>query len=171
VALSEDQLTPISATVGGDIILPVPYYTQRPYGNLCWAACCAMILGYYNKLPAGGINAIAGEVLGCDCSDLSQCNQVQAPADANPKAGINCTAWNYPFTLDGIIQELGAGRPIQPLLQLNGATHVILISGYTNQKLVVLDPWYGKALMAYDQLLNNYVDNGFWQFTYYMLTA
>jgi len=130
-----------------------------------------MILGYYQKLPQGGLNEIAGTVLQKNCADLANCDDLYLPRDANLKMGINCTPWNYPFKLDDILAELGAGRPIQALLELNGGQHVILISGFTNQKLVVLDPWYGKTLADYDLLLDSYINGGYWQFTYYHLSA
>jgi hypothetical protein len=171
VALSAGQLTPMTVSTSGDIILPVPYCSQRPYQNLCWAACCEMILGYYQKPPQGGINQIASTVLKKNCADLVNCDDVHSPSDANLGMGIKCTPWNYPFTMEAILRELGAGRPIQTLLELNGAQHVILISGVSNGKLVVLDPWYGRALVDYGQLLDGYVNGGYWQFTYYNLTA
>ena len=94
VALSEDQSTPITIPTGGDIVLPVPYYSQ-PYDNLCWAACCQMILGFYQKMPLGGINTIASKVLGQDCTNLANCNTVAAPEYANTTMGINCKPADY----------------------------------------------------------------------------
>jgi hypothetical protein len=130
-----------------------------------------MILCYYHKLPSGGLNAIASTVLQKNCANLADCDEVYLPSDANLKMGISSIPWNYPFTMDDILRELGFGRPIQTLLELNGGQHVILISGFTNEKLVVLDPWYGRALVDYNQLLDGYVNGGYWQFTYYNLTA
>jgi len=171
VTLPAAQLMPITVPTRGDIILPVPYYSQTPHQYLCWAACCEMILSYYRKIPDGGINGIASKVLRMNCQNLAECDQTCSPVDANRIMGINCTPWDYPFDMDGILRELGAGRPIQALLELNGGQHVILISGFANHKLVVLDPWYGRGLVDYNQLLNSYVNGGYWHFSYYNLIA
>jgi hypothetical protein len=172
VAVPSSVTTPIVVPADSDILLPVPYYTQKPEQNLCWAACCAMVLGYYHQLPPpGGLSYITSTVLGPACSNPAACDQTFSPFDAYSKLKFPCKPWDAPFDMAGILHELGAGRPLQLLIQWGaGNIHTILVSGYyaATQDLNVLDPYNGVTSASYDFLQSGY-GMGEWVGTFYNL--
>src|SRR5665213_1428081 len=147
IAIQPNQLTAVPISSDGDYILPVPYFAQNPWVNLCWAACCEMVVTY-NRVPIpGALNGITSVALQANCSDLSQCNVSCWPEVAYARLKFNCARWNNAFTPEQILHEIAANRPIHAMLHWDaGNTHVVTVAGcFANGDLFVLDPQKGTA--------------------------
>jgi len=170
VVMPKSAAVPIAIPKGGDYILAVPYFTQNPWVNLCWAACCEMVLAYNHISIPGALNGVTGTALGRNCTDLSKCNVSCWPEVAYSRLRFNCSRWNRAFTMDEILHEITANRPIHAMFQWDGGnTHVVTVAGcFANGDLLVLDPQRGRAQLSYEYLESAY-GQGQWAVTYFYL--
>jgi hypothetical protein len=76
-----------------------------------------------------------------------------------------------PASFEEIVDEIDKGRPlIAALMKPTGGGHVVVISGYrSNERVVVLDPLYGKHTVAYQTLIANW-QYGYWRGTFTFTT-
>jgi hypothetical protein len=79
------EAAPVSIDPSGrpstqDLFLPVPFVSQRPYSNLSWAACGAMVLNYNDVYTS--LSDIASKLLRTDCSNMPpSCDKAVSPQD------------------------------------------------------------------------------------------
>ena len=182
--LSPDAISPVTSA-GGDNVLPVPYCSQQPFLNLCWAACCEMVLQYY------GANALRlcdlpSRAFSCNCCTSPappQCDQTYWPEDVYAQSFLSslpvpaalvpfdCQRFEQPFTVDAVQHEIDGQRPIHAMFQwTSGGSHLVVVSGYhSNGDLQVQDPLYSSVGRAsYEYVLQAY-GAGNWIVTYYNL--
>jgi len=167
---------PVMPTVDdaqGGTLLPVPYVSQNPAKNLCWAACCEMALRA-NNVTSWTLSTLAAlfAVPGTSCSDATApgCDVAQKPEDAYGRLEFHFSGpFPYPFTWQALVNEIStARRPVEALLHWdsNGESHAVLLIGLNNQGYVfVNDPLRGWGWVAYDDVKSAY-GLGFWAFSY-----
>jgi hypothetical protein len=134
--------------------LPVPFISQAPYTNLCWAACCAMIdsalkLRYpeqFGNIPTR-IEDVAGAVLSsdrCPSENGSGIDRTCWPDCASQVLGYPCQDWPHPVSADYLAGELREGRrPVGVYIEWNdGDAHVLLVVGVdpTGTLFLINDP-------------------------------
>jgi Papain-like cysteine protease AvrRpt2 len=171
---------------GDAVQLAIPYVQQvpgpgqKPYAELCWAACCAMVTQALNRCYPGKCSAlpqticqVASTTLEKPCCPNPDDAGCDVTADVNTvyeKCGLPCTQWSNYFEWDAVEQEIGIGRrPIEVyFLWTKGGSHVALISGYksSTHELFVLDPLYGAGWTRYEDVLAAY-GWGSWTQSYY----
>jgi hypothetical protein len=155
--------------------LPVTYKTQAPFGNLCWAACCQMVLDL-NKIVMPQICQVVSLVLDPNCCAQGMppsCNQGVFPYDAYPKLKFNCTTKGGTMTMTELAAEvLTNQRPVEVQWDWNTTgSHVVLVTGvWGNGYVDVLDPRSDRigGIMLYDDLCKP-SNEGTWTNTYYNL--
>ncbi len=158
----------------GQVILPVPYISQRPYANLCWAACVEMVLKRYGRPGQPRICVLCSQVAQMDCCnfwDEGKCDQGHWPIDLYQNfLGFNCEPIGQPINPESLVSEIKAGRPVQVFYQWqNGGFHTALVYGYyPDGQFEVADPLRGHGPASYDVILHAY-GSGVWIGTYYGL--
>lgn len=167
---------PISLTApapGGsaDTPLAVPYRTQKPFSNLCWAACCQMVFQYYGR--AVELCEVAASVYGNHCcSNLSSCDRPTWPDTvySQPVWRFNCRRVDQPLTFGNIEFEIDAKRPIHAYyVWSGGGSHLAVVSGYySNGDIEVLDPMFGQGRLSYQYVFRAY-GHGAWSKSYFAL--
>lgn len=166
-------IMPTEDMVQGGLLLPVPFISQNPAKNLCWAACCEMVLRANNRtdkricdiaaLFAGGANC-------CPDATVQACDQDQSAEDAYTKCGISFQGpYSYAFSWQGLVNEIQiAHRPVEVLYRWNDGSgqHLALLTGlHPSGYLFVNDPWKGWGWMTYQDVLDGY-GLGEWIMTY-----
>jgi hypothetical protein len=150
-----------------DIVLPVPFVSQRPYKNLSWAACGAMVLKYNNVNVS--LSDIASKMLGIDCSGMTPpCDTAVSPQDMYRAYGFTCQIVGAPLSPQSVKAWIAKMQPIQPYFQWrDGGNHTVLIVGYyANGDLLVYGPLRGMGRQTYRAVLYAY-GRGTWQRTWY----
>ena len=174
IATSPSQPLP-----GDEFRLPVPFVSQKPYSELCWAACCTMVNqaiaqrypGQFPDLPTT-MCTVVSKIFGKSCCPDPAQFGADAPEDIDVvynKCGLPFTAWPDHFPWDSIEHEIGvAKRPIEAYYRWQAGAHVALIVGYkrSSRWLYVLDPLYGEGWTQYDDVVQGY-GLGNWTDTYY----
>src|ERR1700727_1529939 len=100
-------------------LLAVPYFDQKDYADLCWAACCDMVLAF-NQLSAPPLCALAGEAFKKNCcSDTPDdgCDAGHWPDDIYAARSIDFLRSQGSLTLGNVIYEIDHRRPIHAVLQ------------------------------------------------------
>src|SRR5207249_4034488 len=92
----------------GATLFPVPYVSQKPFINLCWAACCAMVYAYYKH---GNVRLcdIVSAAFGLNCCaapSSSACDQSNWPENAYTQLRFNWQRLNSPFNFGNIEYEI-----------------------------------------------------------------
>jgi hypothetical protein len=166
----EEALAPEAAAP--QRILPLPYVSQRPYANLCWAACVEMTLRLYgnNTHPMCQMCSIVANQDCCVGWDESACDRGHWPYDIYMGFEFSCVPLNTPITAQALAQEIDAGRPIEVFYQWSaGGFHTALIYGYyADGRFAVADPWFGGTPAPFDAILHAYGRGG-WIATYHHL--
>lgn len=147
------------------------------YADLCWAACCQMIL-LYNHTPVQGLPDILAQVIGQSCRlNPDSCDETCWPTDAYQQLQYNCSQVNYAFDVPSLTSEIVTNqRPVQALLQWNpDSSHVVVLSGLFYDTdgtplLAVLDSLNGKGVYTYEYILEAYGTSGWWNYTFYKIT-
>ena len=164
----------------GSTLLPITYLTQAPYDQLCWAACCAMVLRADGQVNAR-VTSVAAQVVGQPCSanpSTSPCNQSIDPEVAIRAVGLaySVPAPQGPLVPTSLVDWIVTGRkPIEVFwrYQDNPASgHVVLIVGYdvASQTWCVFDPLLGPSWQSYNYLMH-YGGTADWIKTFYALGA
>jgi hypothetical protein len=140
--------------------LPVSYVTQLPYSDLCWAACCAMLLAANGR--AADLKTIAAAVTGQPCSndpDNSNCNRPLDPASALAYYQLQTDE-----TSDGALDAEDLRRhvveqrkPVQIWWLFTGnleGGHVALVTGYDppSESWCLLDPKKAPCWVTFEVL-------------------
>jgi hypothetical protein len=168
--LSEANPVPVSARGnprGDDMVLPVPFVSQKPYNNLSWAACGAMVL-QHNYINVN-LSDIASKVLGMDCRSMPPpCDKPVWPQDMYKAYGFSCQTVGAPLNLRSVKARIANMQPVQAYFQWeDGLGHMVLIVGcYANGDLLVHDPLRGRGRQTYHAVLYGY-GRGSWQRTWY----
>jgi hypothetical protein len=167
------------ATVGeGGTLLNVPYCSQckpngETYQNLCWAACCQMVL-LCNGTPVAGIPGILAQVIGPACgANPDQCDETYWPTDAYHLLKYQCSQLEHPFDMTALNHEIVLNqRPVEALFEwTGGGSHVVIIAGIVPGPdgdffLTILDPIRGHGVFSYDYVFHAY-GSGYWVYTFY----
>jgi len=127
--------------------LPVPLVPQPPGSELCWAACCAMIINAESRSNVATALSVAGELLG---------TPVNPYQTEDPGVALNCYRIPYDqatvvsgcrfYTPQLLAGYVAAGRPIElwwQYVQAPQSGHVSLVTGYSeyqNGVFCVADP-------------------------------
>jgi hypothetical protein len=166
------------ARVADSRVLDVPTAKQTQ-GNWCWAACCWMVLAYYDKAP-GPVCKIVSDLCSSDCCASPQnasCDQTRWPQDVYQHFNLKCTLSGHAFTPDEIRAEIDQNRPVEVYIETydKKAGHVAIISGYYPNDVfavndpAVNDPQNGSGKHTYLDIQNWY-GYGTWTKTYSNLT-
>jgi hypothetical protein len=166
-------VSPVATSANQDMILPVPFVSQEPYKELCWAACGSMIFQYYHMSNVDVLD-LASKISKLDCQMNPMpigCDSAAWPCDLYTAYGFTCQRVLAPLTLRSIRACIADMQPIQPYFQWNDdeGNHTVLIVGcYANDDLLVYDPdpMLGTGRQSYQTLLYAY-GRGSWQRTWY----
>jgi hypothetical protein len=186
LAMPAGEGTPVPPSGATDeasdfVILPIPYVSQRPSTNLCWAACAAMLLAA-DHLPHASLCEVASvfSLNGENCCPTPSGEACDHPAD--PEAILSRLPLGYqkagghldPASIQGWIVQ--AKKPMELYFWLNGPqgdqrAHVALLIGCAaNGKVFVNDPWWGAGWLDYNDVVTCY-GYGSWYETYYGIGA
>ncbi|MDR3469922.1 MAG: papain-like cysteine protease family protein [Xanthobacteraceae bacterium] len=152
----------------------MPYVSQQPYKHLCWAACGAMVLQYY-QTPGSDLPDVVSKMLGSHCSVQpipGACDSAAWPQDLYAKYGYTCQIAGGPLTPQSVQAWITNTQPVQPYFQWNDdeGNHTVLIVGwYANEPtidLLVFDPLGGIGRQSYQMVLHA-GGKGTWQDTWY----
>jgi hypothetical protein len=153
-------------------LLPLPYVSQKPYTNLCWAACVEMVLRRYgdNTHPMCKMCSMVAHQDCCNAWNSGVCDRGHWPADIYAAYEFSCSPLNTPVTPQAIAQEIDAGKPVEVFYQWSaGGFHTALVYGYyADGRFALADPLFGTTPAAYDAILHAYGRGG-WIVTYYNL--
>jgi hypothetical protein len=153
------------------VTLPVPYVSQEPYDNLCWAACCSMVFQKFG-LSTVALCSLATEAFGRDCcsSPDPSCDNTHWPDDIFESRSFSHQRGG-PLTLANILYEINAGRPVCAVFEWQGGGgHMIAICGYyPNGDVLIKDPMYGEGRVSLDFVAAAY-NRGEWSDSYYNLS-
>lgn len=175
--LAAAQPVPVPSPPGAaaqDIVLAVPFVSQKPFANLCWAACGAMIFQYYH-VPNATLCSIASGILGVNCcanppqAGCDTTDQRTWPQNVYNAYGFTCQYPGRALTQQEVQAWIANMQPVQPYFQWrdNEGNHTVLIVGYyANGDLLVYDPLYGVGRQSYQFVLTAY-NRGSWQDTWY----
>jgi len=154
-----------------DVTLGITYVTQKPFKNLCWAACGAMIFQYY-KIPNVSIGDIASKVLGLNCNlqpAPAACDTAVWPQNMYGAYDFSCQTAGAALSLQSVQAWIANMQPVQPYFQWSDdeGNHTVLIVGYyANGDLLIYDPLWGIGRQTYQFVLYAY-GRGTWQDTWY----
>lgn len=142
-------------------VLEVPFITQQPNNQWCWAAASAMASTYYgNNSSMCGIVEWARLNLTSPNRGSSNCCNLPTPALCNQgifissiptilaSEGLTCTSTGV-VTLQSVKDIINDNRPL--LIQGNRGTswHTMVIIGYNNNDLHYYDPIDGYHINSY----------------------
>ena len=151
------------------MILSMPYVAQSPYRNLCWAACCSMVLGHYgrNVSVLGVLQSVRGN--GCaNAAPGSSCDAGVWPDEAFPHLGLRCDRVTGAASVGNVQFEINRNRPVEAYFAWDGGgNHVAVIAGvYDNGQLHIKDPLMGEGAVSHAYLMSAY-GKGSWDLTFY----
>lgn len=148
---------------GQSRILEVPFITQQPNSNWCWAASCAMVSTYYGNNPSvcGIVEWVRlnlsyynmGNYDCCEIPTTTICNHwiyiSDIPAILSSE-GLSCTSSGV-LSLASVKDVINDNRPIiiQGNHQSSGGWHTLVIIGYNNSDIHYMDPWDGYYINTY----------------------
>lgn len=154
-------------------VLPLVYVSQKPFSNLCWAACGEMLFRFTGR-PQRMCQFASWRTGGNCCSDFGRaCDRTCWPHEAYRAFDFDFVALGRPVRAEGIAHEIGNGRPVQMILRYSGWRHTSLIYGITPQgDYLVHDPLWGEQMRCTGQLLlQAYGTGGEWEASYHGLGA
>lgn len=126
--------------------LGIPYYSQSPYANLCWAACAQMVL-HAKFADAGSICKLAGDALGRNCCPnpaSSGCDVAEWPIPVYNALGFQGFRNGRPLSPAQVSQQIGTEQnPVQVYLLATTWAHTVLIVDVVAKGYRVYDPWLG----------------------------
>ena len=179
IPLAEPQAATFGLTAA---VLPnrlgIQYVSQLPNQNLCWAACCQMVLGPA-RTHTGAVCGVASHVFGMQCCPDPRTRNCDWPADitaAYKEFGINAPPWGSSFREADLVAHIEVGRyPIQLYFLIADRAHTsivvdsldVSVNGVAAKAFRVYDPWYGGLSCSYDSLRRFYGHGGLWTDTYY----
>lgn len=146
--------------------LSVKFIGQGAYNELCWAACCAMVLTADGK-PTSLLGA-AEEVQG------DTVNQPQDPLWALERCKLNVQACDAPLTAQSLQEQVVNGRrPAEIYWEYTdgrGGGHVALVIGYASdsETFCLCDPWLGPGWVSYEYLMS-YNNVAAWMKSFYLI--
>jgi hypothetical protein len=163
-----------STTAPTRVELNVPYISQRPYADLCWAAVFAMLISRTGI--ATTMCQVASNVLSircCSATYVGACDRGEDPRLPYQRNGSNIDTYIGQYDPAHIIQEVGErGRPLQLFYDLGGGIgHTVLIVGYEEENgwLKIHDPWLGSGWWRYPVVQQACGLGGIWSHTFYNL--
>lgn len=182
---------PISTTAdmaNQGTLLPVDYISQGQTRNLCWAACCEMVLranGVLDKKICEIAQLFVDPSINC-CADPNVCPEdcdktLATPEQAYASCNVMLSDANSPyqsyFEMSSLVSEIGKNhRPVEIYFLWNGgaSAHLALAigvksaaSGTNSMGMVYMnDPLYGYGWVAYEDVLAAYGYGGTWRQTW-----
>lgn len=180
MSLRAAETVPIPASVRAapPVALQIGFLPQENYGQLCWAACCAMVLSANGS--AEGLLDVAQRVTGKPCSadpHTSACNEAIDPAVAWTRLEV---PFSYPAPRQGPIdaaaladQIVKGRKPVQPFWSYTnggGTGHVVLVVGWDEASTTfgIYDPLRRPQWVNY-AYLKSAGGAGWWGETYYAI--
>jgi hypothetical protein len=159
----------VAATGGGaQSIKELPITPHRQNTEVwCWGAAIAMVVDYIQVFPVEDCQVLAEYDMrlggmGLCCAGQATCQRTGQGTEMatilGDIFGVHGEYKQTPVAYSDIVSEIDQGRPlIAGLRQPNGSGHVVVISGYRAQgEVVVLDPMFGKAVVPYVALRENW---------------
>ena len=156
--------------------LDIPVIIQEQT-QWCWATCMQMVLRLFDPgdvtKQCGFANAAFGMSGCCTAPSSSLCNQPLPIISISPEY----QKYNYRSTYHGaavefasLQGELDNGCVVEIGLRwTQGGGHAVLIVGYvvddTGRHLVINDPWLGRIVVLFEELLTAY-GKGQWGWTW-----
>lgn len=134
-------------------VLDVPQIYQEK-GSWCWAAVSQAVLEYY------GIKETQTTIAEYGAEGLDIPNSLSGSFTDPTRRGVdlilehfgNITSQYHTIFLDSTVikHEIQAGRPIPITFQFtNGNSHLLLIHGYVDGMVYLMDPWLGPSINDY----------------------
>lgn len=160
--------SPPGAPGGLGIVLTVPYQRQEQV-NWCWAACGAMLIGYYGKPPVTQC-AMASRNFGRQCCAMpleNGCDRGEWPESVYHLYGVTLSVDEHAIGDGEVVGELRAGRPVEVYYAwTGGGAHVAIVVGRLgNGDYLVHDSYYGSGPRTEDAVRTGY-GLGAWSRTY-----
>ena len=155
---------------GKSLIVPLKIQEQTEW---CWAGCTEMILHYYgvtNVRQCNMANWLFKQTNCCNSPAHQKCNRPCIVKDVKRvfgNWGIKCNTKKSQVSYSILSSEINNNRPSEVAFFWNvGGGHVVVVSGWKpNQRLTVLDPWYGYNNISYSSLQSAY-GSGSWRVTW-----
>lgn len=147
--------------------LSVPFFSQQPHQNICWAASASMTTAYFNKNTTDLKVAIATAVNGSDFNKglpvATALNTERDQIYSRTSAYMYGSVYQTNLSWTAVKYQIDSGGPINTqILWTSGGGHAENIIGYDEtvsyKNIYYLDPWDSSKqtrIMAY----NNYVSN------------
>lgn len=149
-------------TIGQSRVLEVPFITQQPFGNLCWAASTAMVSTYYGN-NTSTCNIVEWARLNLSYPNRGTSNCCGTPMPSPCDRGLIITdipvvlaSENLSSTEDGVITLSNLANIInnnRPMIfqgyKSSGSWHTMVIIGYSNSDIHYIDPWDGYYINSY----------------------
>ena len=153
--------------------LTVPDQSQKPQTNWCWAASSRAVLSYTSKAPpsmcqiaewARGKNAWgAADCCGLDgtgaltAGNKAVCNQANAMWGADGSIEAILKNWGADsekvwraLTLDEVKKDVDDDAPVIVRWGWTaGGGHFVVLRGYTDANLDIMDPWDGAQILTH----------------------
>lgn len=166
----------LSAPTGGAGAKELNINIHKQHTNVwCWAATIAMVSEYIDRFELEDCMVLAEYDMrlggyGMCCASPAMCNRAgQTTEMANILGiifGIQGVYFKSPIGYDKIVEQIDAGQPMIVGLSSQQSGHVVVISGYESpDKVVVLDPMYGRYTVDYQTLGANWT-YGVWTDTF-----
>lgn len=155
-----------------DKVLSVTFQQQQT-AAWCWAAVASMVSGWYAQTTGSPAQSQC-EVAAATLPDVSNCCSSssinpdciklwvldQALAAVGHFAGTGASG-----DLSTVIDQINSGQPLAALIEYNGISHFVLVTGYsdTQQLIVVCDPAGNRSFSTpVTSFFSNYNNGGIW---------
>jgi hypothetical protein len=170
---------PVRAFAGAEsVVLPINFISQGAYSQLCWAACCAMLLTA-DGTPTT-LTGAASKVLGGSVRDIAV-----KPGDALSKVGLQYTSppgdGGAPLSAAFLTSQIvNVRKPVEVYWVYRrdpSSGHVGLVTGFdpSTGKYRLLDPLTQEMWVVYDYLYHyngtDSWDSAYWSNTFYEIGA
>ena len=169
------QYSPNNGWIGDAAYLGLAEQFQQQ-SEWCWSATSVSISLFYDPASAWTqcslVNNALNQTTCCQDGSSSQCNQPWYLDQALTITGNLASTSGGKPTLQTVINEIAAGRPVGVRLGWNGGGgHFPLVDGYQNDPetptIEVKDPIYGTSTQDFNSFPSSYQGGAAWTNTYF----
>ena len=154
-------------------MMPGQFQIERQeQSEWCWAAVAASIDNYFNPKSPRTQCKIASLVIGQDCCDEADCNQLETLIDALKDIHYLSRTIVGTVSFEEIQKEINRRRPVCARIEwTGGGAHFVVISGYEvlpsgARHVYIDDPFNTPSIVDYDEFKTAYCGDGEWKDTY-----
>jgi hypothetical protein len=139
----------------------------------CWAAIAASAGRYHAPAASHRQCDIANRSLGTSrcCADPARCNRYASLVTALMAAGCFDRVVEGTAPYPQIVEKIDADRPIGMRIEwTDGGASAVMVTGYDDKARTVTldDPFYGRSIVRFSALADEYATGGRWTHTYLM---